>query len=102
MTTEREQDIVNADVDLKLAGQEIRLRNVKNLNTLLTLIGAIAACFAVYLLMQHQVEAKDAGMNFVAALKEQTRAIQENTAVQREGMCLQYFKDAEQCRRITR
>ena len=90
-----------ADVELNLAGQKVNLRNVKSLNTILTLVAAIAACFGVYLLIQHQAEAKEAGQSFVGALKEQTKAIQEQTAVQREGNCLLVFKDAEQCRRIT-
>lgn len=90
-----------ADVDLKLAGQEVKLRNVKSLNTILTLVAAVAASFGVYLLIQHQAEAKEAGQSFVGALKEQTKAIQEQTAVQREGNCLLVFKDPEQCRRMT-
>jgi uncharacterized protein HemX len=90
-----------ADVNLELAGQKVALRNVKSLNTILTLVAAISACFAVYLLIQHQAEAKEAGVNFVGALKEQTRAIQEQTAVQREGNCLAVIKDQEHCRRIT-
>jgi uncharacterized protein HemX len=90
-----------ADVKLELGGQKIALRNVKSLNTILTLVAAIAASFGVYLLIQHQAEAKEAGTNFVGALKEQTRAIQEQTAVQREGNCLMVIKDPEHCRRIT-
>lgn len=99
MAEEAEQQS-GADVDLKFAGQEVKLKNVKSLNTILTLIAAGAASFCVYLVFQHQAEAKEAGISFVGALKEQTRAIQEQTAVQREGNCLLVFKDSEQCRRI--
>ena len=97
-----DQSEVNADVDLKLAGQEIRLRNVKSFNTIVSLVAAVASCFGIYLLMEHQAQTKEAGKEFVTAIKEQTKAIQEQTVVAREGNCLQVFKDPEQCRRITR
>lgn len=94
------EEAAGADIEVEVAGQKVNVKNVKSLNTILTLVAAGAACFGVYLTHAHTMEAKEAGAAFVGALKEQTKAIQEQTAVQREGNCLQVFKDPEQCRRI--
>lgn len=90
-----------ADVDLKLAGQEIRLKNVKSLNTILTLVGAIAACFAVYLLMQHQVEAKEGGKDLAAAMKEVAQAAREQTCIMRFEQ-KDRVQNADFCKQIAR
>ena len=103
-----EEERAGADIALELGGQKVNVRNVKSLNTILTLVAAGAACFGVYLMMEHQAEAKDAGKSFVGAIKEQTIAIQEQTKASREQTCILRFdqKDrqanAEFCKSISR
>lgn len=89
-----------ADVDLKVAGQEVRLKNIKSLNTLATVATLIVVCLIGYALYTHAQDSKDDRREFLQAIKEQTSAIKEQTDVQREGNCLQVFKDPVQCRRV--
>jgi hypothetical protein len=90
-----------SDIALEVAGQKINVKNVKSLNTILTLIAAGAACFAVYLLTQHQVEAKEGGKELAGALKEVAQAAREQT-------CIMRFKqedrqqNADFCKQIAR
>lgn len=90
-----------ADVDLNIAGQKVALKNVKSLNTIVSLIAAVAACFGVYLVMAHASDTKDAGKELVLALKEMTQAA-------REQNCLMAFPqekrevNADLCKRLSR
>lgn len=90
-----------ADVDLKVAGQEIRLKNVKSLNTILTLGAFVAACFAAYLLFDHKADAKANAETLTAVMKDMAQAI-------REGNCINSYPEAERetkvelCKRIVR
>lgn len=90
-----------ADVDLNIAGQKIAVKNVKSLNTIVSLIAAIAACFGVYLVMGHAADTKDAAKEFVSAMKEQTQVL-------RESNCLNAYPtekreaNAELCKRLSR
>lgn len=90
-----------ADVDLNIAGQKIAVKNVKSLNTIVSLVAAIAACFGVYLVMGHAADTKDAAREFVGAMKEMTQAL-------RQGNCLNEFPpekreaNAELCKRLSR
>lgn len=84
-----------ADLNLKVAGQEVNIRNIKSVNTILTTGAFIAACFGVYLLMQHQVEAKQGANAFMEALKEHTSAIRAQTAASREQTCIMRFDQKE-------
>lgn len=70
-----------ADVALNIAGQQIAVKNVKSLNTIVSLIAAIAACFGVYLVMAHAADTKDAGKDLVMALKEMTQAAREQNCL---------------------
>jgi len=90
-----------ADVSLETPVGKVNVKNVKSLNTGLTLVAAIAACFCVYLLMQHQVEAKEGSKDLAAAMKEVAQAAREQT-------CIMRFKqedrqqNAEFCKSIAR
>lgn len=101
MEAERSEDSV--DVDVQVAGQKVRLKNVKSLNTVATISTLIIACVAMaggYLMLSaHAAETKDASKELVTALKEMTQAA-------REQNCLismpQDRRDPELCRRIAR
>ncbi len=92
-----------ADLSVKVAGQEVNVRNVKSLNTLATITTLIAVCvggFAIYTIVAaHAAETKDASRELVQALKEMTQTA-------REQNCLismpQDRRDAELCKRISR
>lgn len=104
MATENSSN--GADVNVEIAGQKVNLRNVKSLNTVLTFVAAIASSFGVYILIQHQADAKDTAQTFVQAVKEQTAVMREQTAVAREQNCLisvpQDRRDPELCKRLSR
>lgn len=90
-----------ADVDLKIAGQEVRLKNVKSLNTILTLVAAGATLFVVYLIFEHKADAKSHSDSLTAVMKDMAQAI-------REGNCLNAYPEAEReakvewCKRMAR
>ena len=90
-----------------IAGQSFSLKSVA-LNTLATVATLVVVSVCAVLLYQHQTEARETKDSFAAAIKEQTIAMREGTAVQREQNCLLRFdqKDrqanAEFCRQITR
>lgn len=88
-----------ADVDLKVAGQEVRLKNIKSLNTLATFAILIIVSLTAYGGYLHVSETKDASRELVGALKEMTQAA-------REQNCLISMpidrRDPELCRRISR
>lgn len=85
--------------ELKLSRDGISLKSA-TLNTLLTLIAALAGVGSLVLLLQHQQDMREANLAFVSAVKDQTAAIKEQTKVAREANCLIIVKDPEQCRRI--
>lgn len=90
-----EQMQSGSDVQLKVAGQEFNVKNVKSLNTLLTFFGFAASVLILYMLWMHQQDQRDSGAAFVGALKEQTTAIREGTAAQREQTCMLKFNQDE-------
>jgi hypothetical protein len=77
-----------ADVDLKIAGQEVKLKNVKSLNTILTLIAAVGVCFGTYLLVEHKADAKSNGETLTSVMKDMAQAI-------REGNCINSYPEHE-------
>lgn len=84
-----------ADVSLKVAGQEINVKNVKSLNTAATLVTLCLVLLIGYAFFLHTEETKTASAAFVGALKEQTTAIREQTAAQREQTCIMKFDQRE-------
>lgn len=94
-----------ADVNLKVPGGEVNLRNVKSLNTLATVATLIFVCAGIcggYLMLTaHASETKDAGREFVQALKEVAQSLRENN-------CLTTFTpekreaNADMCKRLSR
>jgi hypothetical protein len=95
----RETNGNGADIDLKLAGQEVKLKNVKSLNTLATVATLIVACVLGYAFYVHAGETKDASKELVLALREMAQAA-------REQNCLISVpierRDPELCRRLSR
>jgi hypothetical protein len=102
-----EQEKNGADVAVEGFGAKVNVKNVKSLNTGLTLISAAAGLFAVYLLMMHNVDAKEASRAFVTVLEEQTVALRDGTAATREQTCLLRFdqkdrqSNTEFCRTVS-
>jgi type VI protein secretion system component VasK len=110
-----------ADVALKLAGQEINVRNVKSLNTVATLTSLIILVLIAYGGWVHVVEAKDNGKEIAKELKESNKQVadslkesqrelgevlKELARAAREQNCLlslpQEKRDPELCRRISK
>lgn len=94
-----------ADIDVKVAGQEVSVKNVKSLNTIVTLLTFVLVSVGAYVLYQHQQDGRDATRDFVTAIKEQTQAIRDGAKLQREQNCLmalpQDRRDPELCRRLS-
>lgn len=90
-----------ADVSVKVAGQEVNLRNVKSLNTIATIATLIVVCAALPYAYSHVQDTKESGKELVNALKEMTQTA-------REQNCLMRFEQherkeqAEFCRTISR
>lgn len=78
-----EEAEAGADLAVEAFGSKINVKNVKSLNTILTLVAAGAACFCVYILTQHQVEAKEGSKDLSMALKEVAQAAREQTCIMR-------------------
>lgn len=77
------------------------------LNTLVTIGILVVTSVIAYGLYVHDQSAKENGAAFVSAIKEQTVAMREGTAVAREQNCLLKFdpaqrqQNAEFCKQIT-
>jgi hypothetical protein len=90
-----------ADVALELGGQKVNLRNVKSLNTLLTLLGCVGVLFVGYLLWEHKIDDKEFKGHVLTAIKEQSQS-------NRVLACLMATRQEEreaklaQCERIAR
>lgn len=82
-----------ADVAVKIAGQEVNLKNIKSLNTLATVATLMVVCaasaYGYSIASVHVTETKEASGALVNALKEQTQ-------VMRESICLQTYRGPEE------
>jgi hypothetical protein len=84
--------------------------NIKNasISTIVSVIGTIGACVAVFLLWQHQMDAKAADVHVISAFKDLTNAIRESTSAQKEQTCMLRFEqkdrqvNAEFCKQMSR
>ena len=96
-----------SEVSADIAGQKISIKSIA-LNTLATVATLIGVVVISVLLWQHETETRETGKDFVAALKEQTIAMKESTAVGKEQNCLLKFdqkdrlQNADFCKQITR
>lgn len=107
-----EGDKNGVDVDITLAGNGVRLKNVKSLNTVATVATLMIVAGGFSLIYQqisaHAQDARDTGKAFVEAIKEQTAAVKEQTQAAREQNCLISMpiemrrQDPDACRRISR
>lgn len=88
-----------ADVDLSIAGQQVKLKNIKSLNTLATVTTLMLVILLGYVLWTHTNDDKE-------AKRELTIAIRELGQSAREQNCLISMpidrRDPELCRRISR
>lgn len=101
-----------ADVDVSIAGQQVKLKNIKSLNTLATVATLILVCVLGYAFWEHKVDAQAQGMArdsmLTTAFKEISNSQKEMAQAVREGNCINSFPEAERenkvehCRRITR
>jgi hypothetical protein len=78
-----EEATSGSDIALKVAGQEINVKNVKSLNTVLTAFGAAGAIFGAYLVHAHTLDAKEGSKELASALKEVAQASREQTCIMR-------------------
>lgn len=62
-----------------------------SLNLFFTIIGVVMSAVVAWVLYTHTGDAKEAQKEFVGAIKEQTMAMREGTAVNREQTCLLKF-----------
>ena len=107
-----EQTNPGVDLDLTLGGQQVKMKNVKSFNTIITVLTLIVVCTGGVFIWQsleaHANASKEGANAFVSALREQTTAIKEQTSAQREQTCLMRFSEkerpsqAEFCRTISR
>lgn len=88
-----------ADVDLNIAGQQVKLKNIKSLNTLATVATLLCVVLIGYVLYTHTADDKE-------AKKELTMAIRELSQSAREQNCLISMpidrRDPELCKRLSR
>ena len=94
-----------ADVDLKLAGQEVKLKNVKNLNTLVCVLILVILCAAIpagySMFTAHAADTKDAGRELTAALKDMAQAVREGNCINSHPEAIRESK-LESCKRQSR
>lgn len=90
-----------ADVAVKIAGQEVNLKNVKSLNTLATVATLIIVVLVGYIIFEHKIDARAHGESLTSVMKDMAQAI-------REGNCINAYPEAEreskveQCKRLAR
>ena len=84
-----------SDMEATIAGQQFRVRNIKSLNTLATVVTTFLASLLLYITFTHQTDTKEGTHEFVKAIKEQTVAIRDGTAAQREQTCMLKFEGPE-------
>lgn len=98
------------EVDAEIAGQKLKISG-PNVNLVFTVIGAVAAAFAAYLIFAHsaeaKVEARDASQALQKAIESFTAGQKEQTMVLRETTCLMNYQGppaekADFCRRMAR
>jgi predicted histidine transporter YuiF (NhaC family) len=68
-------DKTSADINLKVAGQEVNLKNVKSINTILTTFTFFLSLFLGFLLYTHMAEAKDNAKEIAQTLKESNQEV---------------------------
>lgn len=101
---QREDEQFGADVEVRIAGQHVNLKNVKSLNTLATIATLVVVCaassYGYSVASTHVQETKEANGALVGALKEQTQVV-------RESNCLQTYRGPAEakaafCKQVTR
>ena len=92
--------------EVSISKEGISLKSV-TLNTLLTLLTAVGVAVISVLLWGHQQDTRQNQDSLASVLKEQTAAIREQIAVQRENTCMLRFSqetrqvNAEFCKQVS-
>lgn len=103
-----EPELNGADIDVVVAGQQVKLRNIKSLNTVCTIITLVIVTLLAYAMYLHQQDSRDATSLFLQAVKEQTVAMKDSTVAQREQTCMMRFDQVQRqgqvefCKSISR
>lgn len=96
------------DVEADIAGQRIKIRDLKSANTIITILTFVGVWVLGYALWIHQEHARDSSRQFVEAVKEQTSIVREQMQAAREQNCLlrlapeERASKADFCRMIAR
>lgn len=83
-----DENTTGADVDVSIAGQQVKLKNVKSLNTLATVATLIVVVLIGYVIVEHKADAKSNADSLTFVMKDMAQAI-------REGNCINSFPEAE-------
>lgn len=90
-----------ADVDLSIAGQSVKVRNVKSLNTVVTLLSFALLSVCAYFLWNHATDTKEAARELAASMREMAQAAREQTCIMRFEQT-ERQRQAEFCKTISR
>ena len=97
-----------ADVDLQIAGQGFKFRNVKSLNTLATVATLILCILIGYVVFEHKTDARAEGVALAQRDAQLSSAIREMASSNRVLSCLMATKQDDreaklaQCERMAR
>lgn len=97
---EASEEAGGADIDLEVAGQKARIKNVKSLNTICTIAVLVVVSVLGYAFYVHAAETKDAGKELVQALKEVTQVVREANCL--NSLPAERRPDPDYCRRLSR
>lgn len=104
-TTGDDEAMNDPTLDAEIGGQKLKYSGP--VNTLFTVLTFFVVGLLAYGLYTHDQNSKETALAFVGALKEQTAAMKDGTAVAREQNCLLKFSqeqrqvNAEFCKQIT-
>ena len=94
-----------ADVDLKLAGQEVKLKNVKSLNTIVCIAILVILCAVIpaawSMFKSHADETKEASKELSGAMREMTQATREQNCLIAQPQELR-VQNSDWCKRLAR
>lgn len=97
---EASEDANGADIDIELAGQKARIKNVKSLNTICTIAVLVVVSVIGTVLYAHANDTKDAAKELVGALKEMTQVVREANCI--NTMPRERWPDPDYCKRTAR
>lgn len=96
-----EAETNGADVDVTVAGQSVKLKNIKSVNTIVTLLSFALLAVCAYFLWNHATDTKEAAKDLSVAMKEMAQAAREQTCIMRFEQH-ERKNQADFCRQISR